>query len=117
MSFSIHHHPAIDTGLAQLEQKINSILDTVNALPLKDTVAGTNAAIAKLNQSLASVNVLLESQSTKGLPDQLNQTLQELNKCIKRSLPRFRDLSQHQFQLATPKSHAGQPGFINAHAI
>ena len=74
--------PAIDTGLAQLEQKINSILDTVNALPLKDTVAGTNAAIAKLNQSLASVNVLLESQSTKGLPDQLNQTLQELNNAL-----------------------------------
>ena len=75
--------PAIDTGLAQLEQKINSILDTINALPLKDTVAGANAAIAKLNQSLASVNVLLESQSTKGLPDQLNRTLQELNNALR----------------------------------
>ena len=80
-------------------------------------MAGTNAAIAKLNQSLASVNVLLESQSTKGLPDQLNQTLQELNNALSGLSPDSGDLSQHQFQLATPKSHAGQPGFINAHAI
>ena len=74
--------PTIDTGLAQLEQKVNSILDTINALPLDETVASANGAIAKLNQSLDSLNTILENQSTQKLPEQLSKTLQELNEAL-----------------------------------
>lgn len=70
--------PTVETGLAQLEQKVNAILDTINALPLADTVGNTNAAIGTLNKNLASLQSILENQSTQQLPANLDQTLQEL---------------------------------------
>ena len=70
--------PAIETGLGQIEQKLNAVLDKINALPLGDTVSGANSAIATLNQTLASLHTILESQSTQDLPEQLDKTLQDL---------------------------------------
>lgn len=74
--------PTIDTGLARLEQKLNAVLDTINALPLGDTVDSANNAIASLNQSLDSLNAILENQDTQQLPAQLNETLQELSDAV-----------------------------------
>ena len=74
--------PTIETGLAQLEKKVNSILDTINALPLDDTVTGANGAIAKLDQSLESLNAILKNQSTQQLPAQLDKTLQQLRDAV-----------------------------------
>lgn len=74
--------PTIETGLAQLEKKVNAILDTINALPLNDTVTGANSAINSLNQNLASLQLILENQSTQQLPAQLDKTLQELRDVI-----------------------------------
>jgi paraquat-inducible protein B len=70
--------PTIGTGLGQLEQKLTSILDKINALPLDDTVTGANAAIATLNQTLANLNTIMTNQSTQQLPAQLDKTLQQL---------------------------------------
>ena len=74
--------PTIDSGLAQLDQKVNALLDNINALPLADTVASTNTAIATLNKNLASLQLILESQSTQQLPANLNETLQELRDAV-----------------------------------
>ena len=74
--------PSIETGLAQLEKKVNAILDTINGLPLKDTVTGANSAVATLNENLASLQLILENQSTQQLPMQLDKTLQELRDAI-----------------------------------
>jgi paraquat-inducible protein B len=74
--------PTIDSGLAQLDQKVNALLDNVNALPLADTVASANNAIATLNKNLASLQLLLENQSTQQLPANLDQTLQELRNTV-----------------------------------
>jgi hypothetical protein len=41
--------PTIETGLGQLEQKLNAVLDTINALPLNDTVSSANAAVMPSN--------------------------------------------------------------------
>jgi paraquat-inducible protein B len=70
--------PTIETGLGQLEQKLNAVLDTINALPLNDTVSSANAAIATLNETLDSLHTIMASQSTQQLPAQLNTTLQQL---------------------------------------
>lgn len=70
--------PTIGTGLDQLQQKITSILDMINGLPLDQTVDNANAAISSLNQSLQSLDKILENQSTQELPAELNRTLQEL---------------------------------------
>jgi len=51
---------------------------TIDALPLADTVSSANTAIGTLNNNLASLQLILENQSTQQLPEQLNQTLQEL---------------------------------------
>lgn len=67
--------PTIETGLAQLEEKVTSILDTINALPLADTVA-------TLNQNLVSLQSILDNQSTQELPTHLDQTVQELRAVI-----------------------------------
>ncbi|MCB1690263.1 MAG: intermembrane transport protein PqiB [Halioglobus sp.] len=74
--------PTIETGLAQLAQSVNSILHTIDELPLADTVAGANTAIATLNQSLVGLQAIMENQSTQQLPVQLDQTLRELREAI-----------------------------------
>ena len=74
--------PTIETGLGQLEQKLNTILDTISTLPLDDTVANANAAIATLNETLDGLNTIVASQSTQQLPEQLNTTLQQLQSTL-----------------------------------
>jgi paraquat-inducible protein B len=51
-------------------------------LPLADTVSGANAAIASLNESLASLESIMANQSAQQLPEQLDKTLQELREAI-----------------------------------
>ena len=68
--------PSIETGLGQIEQKLTAILDKINALPLEETVSNANNAVATLNK-------ILETQSTQQLPQQLNETLQELRTTLK----------------------------------
>ena len=74
--------PTIETGLAQLAQSVNSILHTIDELPLTETVASANSALASLNQSLASLQSIMESQSTQQLPVELDKTLKELRDAI-----------------------------------
>lgn len=74
--------PSIETGLAQLAQSVNSILDTLNKLPLEDTVAGANTALTTLNQSLESLQSILDNQSAQQLPVQLDETLQNLQEAM-----------------------------------
>ncbi len=68
--------PTIETGLGQIEQKLNAVLDKINALPLEDTLGSANSAIVTLNETLASLHTILANQSTQQLPEQLEQTLQ-----------------------------------------
>jgi len=75
--------PVIETGLGQLEHKLNVMLNKINALPLNETVSGANNAIATLNETLDSLNTIMENQSTQQLPGQLNETLQELRGILK----------------------------------
>jgi paraquat-inducible protein B len=78
--------PTIETGLAQIEEKVTSILNTIDALPLADTVAS-------LNQNLESLESILDNQSTQQLPTHLDQTVQELRDLIN-SLSPNSDASQ-----------------------
>lgn len=79
--------PTIETGIAQIAQTAQSILATIDALPLADTVASANTAINSLNQSLASLQTLMANQSTQQLPAQLDETLQELREAISSLTP------------------------------
>lgn len=79
--------PTVETGLAQLEQKVNSILDTIDALPLAETMDSANTTIESLNQNLASLQSILENQSTQQLPSNLDKTLRELQEAISTLAP------------------------------
>ena len=77
--------PTIDTGLAQLQTQVNNLLKKFNALPLDETVAGTNKAVAKLDDALTSMtaaldsaNAMLSSADTAVLPGELVATLQKM---------------------------------------
>jgi paraquat-inducible protein B len=70
--------PTIETGLGQVEQKLNAVLDKINALPLEDTIGGANTAIATLNQTLASLDTIMANQSTQQLPEEIDRTLEDL---------------------------------------
>ncbi len=79
--------PTIETGFAQIAQTTQSILATIDALPLGDTVAGANKAIGSLNESLASLQTIMANQSTQQLPAQLDETLKELKDAISSLTP------------------------------
>ncbi|GAB5451536.1 MAG: intermembrane transport protein PqiB [Halioglobus sp.] len=74
--------PTIETGLGQIQYKVESILDKVNNLPLEDTVAAANNALASLDDTLASLDHILENESTRDLTRQLQETLSELQSAL-----------------------------------
>ena len=75
--------PTVETGLGQVEQKLNAVLDKINALPLEDTVGGATVAIATLNQTLASLDTIIANQSTQKLPEEIDRTLKEVRATLK----------------------------------
>lgn len=74
--------PAIESGLGQIEQKLTAILDKINDLPLEDTVSNANTAIVTLNDTLQSLDDILENQSTQNLPEDLEATLEDLQSVL-----------------------------------
>jgi paraquat-inducible protein B len=70
--------PSIASGIGQLEQKLAAVLDKVQELPLETTVDTANAALGNLNQNLASLQKILDSQSTQELPADLEAMLEEI---------------------------------------
>lgn len=70
--------PTIDTGLGQLQQKVSAILGMIADLPLDQTVASANAALASLDETLDGVSALLEQDGTRELPAELNRTMEDL---------------------------------------
>jgi paraquat-inducible protein B len=63
--------PTIPTGLGGLEQRLSHLLDTVNAMPLEETVEA-------LQGTLASLNSIVASEGMQSLPDQVEKTLDQL---------------------------------------
>ena len=63
--------PSIASGLGGLEQRIAQLLDTINDMPLDQTVR-------ELQHTLASLDDLLGSEGMQALPERLGETLEEL---------------------------------------
>ncbi len=80
-----HLIPTASGGLDQIQTKITSILDKINALPLKKTVVDADemlleiqAAAANAKSALAHIDTLMASDKTQQLPDEVTTTLQQL---------------------------------------
>ena len=74
--------PTVASGLGELQEKLNGILDKVQALPLEKTVASVNDALVSLKATLGSVTDFVGSKETQALPADLRKNLAELQKTL-----------------------------------
>lgn len=88
--------PTLPSGFAQLEVKLASILDKIDALPLDDavteitaaaketatTVADARKALEEIEKVAAAAKLMLEDEDFKNLPVDLRRTLAELEKSL-----------------------------------
>ena len=74
--------PTVPSGLGELQEKVNALLDKVQALPLEKTVGNANDALASLKDTLKSLNDLVSQKETQALPGELRKDLAELQKTL-----------------------------------
>jgi len=77
--------PTTSTGLAQIEQKVVDVLDTILNLPLEETFVSVGGAIEKTSSTLESVDTLavklkelIARDDMQQLPSAIQKTLAEL---------------------------------------
>ncbi|WP_192458617.1 intermembrane transport protein PqiB [Musicola keenii] len=78
--------PTVNGGLTQIQQKLMAVLDKVNNLPLNPmldqatkTLVESQSTLREMQKTLASLNRITASPAMQQLPDDLQQTLRELN--------------------------------------
>ena len=74
--------PTVPSGLGELQEKLNALLDKVQALPLDKTIGNANDALASLKNALGSLNDLIASKETQAIPAELRKDLAELQKTL-----------------------------------
>ncbi|RLM23051.1 paraquat-inducible protein B [Brenneria alni] len=82
--------PTVSGGLSQIQQKLMSVLDKINGLPLNpmineatQTLAESQATLREMQKTLASLNKITASKAMQDLPQDMQQTLRELNRSMK----------------------------------
>ncbi len=109
--------PTMDSGLAQLDQKVNAILDTINGLPLADTVASTNTAIATLNKNLVSLQCNTGKPEHAATAGELERNATGTQECGRQSVAGFAGRSKSEFEPAVAEPYPGQPGIPDPYVI
>jgi len=88
--------PTVPTGLEQLELKVTTILNKIQALPLDDTmgkiakaaeeaattIAAARGTLDEINTTAAAARKMLEDPEFRGLPTDLRRTLDDLQKTV-----------------------------------
>ena len=102
--------PTVETGLGQLEERVTAVVDKLNNVPIAGlmnqleatTLAAQNtlhtmneklestgpvlaesqATLLEMKASLASLNAILSSDSTKAIPDDVRNTLASIDKTL-----------------------------------
>jgi paraquat-inducible protein B len=77
--------PTVNSGFAQIEQQVSQVLRKLQALPLENSLASATAAMESVittvetaEQTLQSVNSVLDDPSVKTLPSNVEKALIEL---------------------------------------
>lgn len=96
--------PLVSSGVGQIEQKVASLLDKLNALQverildkLDRNLQVSPTTLRELGEATRAVHELLDDQATRAIPDNLNATLGELRE----TLDAFSGDSQPSGRLAT----------------
>lgn len=79
--------PTMASGLGRIEHQVNTFLEKLNDLPLKDTVGSLDDALVSLNDTLKSVDGILNQEGTQNLTEDLSATLVELRKILAELAP------------------------------
>jgi paraquat-inducible protein B len=74
--------PTISSGLEGIQQKVASLLDKLNALPLEDVAASTDRTVQELERTVAELRGLLASSELQSLPASLEATIVDLSRTL-----------------------------------
>ena len=108
--------PTVSSGLGEIQEKINGLLDKINGLQLDKTLGTVNDALASLKDTLKSLNDLLGQKDTQALPRQPAQG-SGLPANDPRGLQRAVGLLRKSFQGAAPaRRHAAVGQGADRHA-
>ncbi len=103
--------PTVETGLGQLEERVNQVVEKINNVPIESLVtqleattlaaqntlhimndklqstgpifAESQATLKEMKESLASLNKVLSSESTQAIPNDVRITLAQINETLK----------------------------------
>lgn len=82
--------PTTATGLAQIESKVSTLLDKLNALQIEPVLSGmdntldqSETLIRDIRQLTDSLNQLVNNSELQSVPANMNQTLDELRETLK----------------------------------
>ena len=82
--------PTVSGGLSQIQQKLTAALDKINGLPLNPmiteatgTLKESQRTMQQLQKTLDNLNHITASPAMKTLPEDMQQTLRELNRSMK----------------------------------
>jgi len=76
--------PTTGSGLEGLQHQASALLDKLNALPVEDVVGSADATLQELNATVASLHTVLRSDGIQSLPDQIELTLAELDRTLRK---------------------------------
>lgn len=81
--------PTHSSGMVRIEEKVNSILAKIDALPLKETLEKfgksadeINATLVEAKATLAEAHKLLAKEETQTIPNELQATLQDVQSAV-----------------------------------
>ena len=81
--------PTTSGGLAQIQQKVIAVLDKINDMPIEpmlnqttQTLAEGQKTIKEANIMLSELNKVMASKEFQNLPNDLQKTLQEMNRAM-----------------------------------
>jgi paraquat-inducible protein B len=82
--------PTTGSGLAQIQQKLVQTLDKINSMPINPmineatkTLAASQKTMKETQKTMQSLNDIISSKEMKALPEDMQKTLQELNRSMK----------------------------------
>ncbi|KAA8729210.1 paraquat-inducible protein B [Ewingella americana] len=82
--------PTVSAGFAQIQQKLMTTLDKINGLPIEPmlreattTLAESQKTMKATQKTLDSLNAIVGSKEMKNLPQDMQQTLIQLNRSLK----------------------------------
>jgi paraquat-inducible protein B len=74
--------PTTPSGLEGIEQRITTLLDKLNALPLDQIARSADDTLRELNDTVAELRALVASEGVQSLPHSLEKSLAELDRTL-----------------------------------